>query len=886
MCPQAPTREAGWPFLDQLPGRLATDAGLGTRRGALREGDRDLARRFHAGEPVEELVRDRARLVDSLVLDRWHGLVRREGRLALVAVGGFGRGELHPCSDIDIMVLLPDTESSELAADLERFVTALWDLGLEVGHSVRTVSDCEREARADITVATTLMESRLLAGDASLYETMRAATGPEALWPSADFFAAKWREQEARHLRYDDTAYNLEPNIKEGPGGLRDIQMVAWVLKRHFGADSLAELVDQGFLTEPEYDALAEGQRFLWRIRFALHLITGRREDRLLFDHQMALAHGFGYEDASGELAVEQFMQRYYLAVMDLSRLNEMLLQLFQEAILDPDAETRPIDPRFRARGAYLEVADADVFRREPGAILDLFRTMQFEPGLKGVSARTIRILGESLDLIDEGFRADPENHRRFLDILRAPRGVTHELRRMNRYGVLGRYIPAFGRIAGRMQYDLFHAYTVDAHTLFVISNLRRFALPRYDHEYPDCSRLMQTLSRPELIYLAALFHDIAKGRGGDHSVLGAEDAQAFCLGHGLSRYDARLVAWLVRHHLSLSVTAQKRDISDPRVIHQFAREVGDQTHLDYLYLLTVADVRGTNPKLWNSWKASLFEELYQQTRRALRRGLENPIDRDELIRETRNAASELLEEEGVSRALREAVWEGLGEDYFLAHSPEEIAWHTQALAESEDDEAIVRVRPDPEHGGTVVFIYAPRDRFPFADATAVLDESGLSILDARITRDPSGHSLDTYVVLEDTGAAMDDPDRLEEIRHALLAALAEESGRHGQDRRVHRRTPRQVRMFSTPTRVVFQQDPHDARTAVEITAADRPGLLSELGRVFRHHHLRVQMAKITTVGERAEDVFFLSDESERALGDERREALERDIVAALAERR
>ena len=384
-------------------------------------------------------------------------------------------------------------------------------------------------------------------------------------------------------------------------------------------------------------------------MRFALHVITGRREDRLLFDHQSRIAKMFGYEDATYTLAVEQFMQRYYRTVMDVSLLNEMLLQLFREAILaDPASAIVPLNPRFQVRNDYLEVTSDDVFARHPSAILELFRLMQDHPELRGVRATTIRALGRHLWLIDEEFRQNPRNHRLFLDLLRAPAGVTHELRRMNLYGVLGRYIPAFGRIVGRMQYDLFHAYTVDAHTLFVVRNLRRLALPRFEHEFPDLSRLMATLPKPEIALLAALFHDIAKGRGGDHSELGAVDAEAFCLEQGLSRYDARLVAWLVRNHLLFSVTAQKKDISDPKVIQDFARAVGDQSHLDYLYLLTVADVRGTNPKLWNSWRSSLFHDFYERTKRALRRGLEAPVDKDELVAETRAAASELLAREGV----------------------------------------------------------------------------------------------------------------------------------------------------------------------------------------------------------------------------------------------
>ena len=596
-------------------------------RRALTDGRKVLETRFLAGEPVEVLVQARAQMLDALLVRAWPLLAPDYAPLcSLVAVGGYGRGELHPASDVDIMVLRPEAGAAGWEDTVARFVSFLWDIGLEVGHSVRTVAECGREARADLTVATSLMESRLLAGPAALYAAMCEATSPAQMWPSREFFEAKLKEQQERHHRFDDTAYNLEPNVKSGPGGLRDIQLISWVTQRHFGTHTLEELASYGFLTEEEYASLLAGRAFLWKVRFGLHMLAGRREDRLVFDTQVKLARLFGYEDASYTLAVEQLMQRYYRTVMELSRLIEMLLQLLREAIVTPAPEAPTlINERFQVRHGYLETRSDEVFRQQPAALLELFLIMQEQGNLRGVSARTIRLIRANRYLIDEEFRQNPRHHRMFLSLLRAPVGVTHELRRMNLYGILGLYMPAFGRIVGRMQYDLFHAYTVDAHTLFVVSHLRRFMIRRSDGTCPYCSDIMQALPKPELAYLAALFHDIAKGRGGDHSELGAVDAEAFCLEQGLGRYDARLVAWLVSNHLLLSVTAQKKDIADPEVINEFARIIGDQTHLDYLYVLTVADVRATNPKLWNSWKASLFSELYEQTRRALRRGLENP---------------------------------------------------------------------------------------------------------------------------------------------------------------------------------------------------------------------------------------------------------------------
>ena len=622
-----------------------------------------------------------------------------------------------------------------------------------------------------------------------------------------------------------------------------------------------------GFLTKSELRKLKTAQAFLWKIRFALHVLTNRREDRLLFDHQIRLAKMFGYEDATYTLAVEQFMQRYYRTAMDVSLLNEMLLQLFREAILtDPNVAPMPVNPRFQIRNDYLEITNDDVFDRYPSALLELFVVIEQHPEIRGVRASTIRQLTRHLWLIDEEFRQHPRNHRLFFEILSAPVGVTHELRRMNLYGVLGRYIPAFGRIVGRMQYDLFHAYTVDAHTLFVVSNLRRLAMPKYDHEFPELSRIMQSLPKQELAYLAAIFHDIAKGRGGDHSELGSVDAEAFCLEQGLSRYDARLVAWLVRNHLVLSVTAQKKDISrsegDPRVRHSC---VGDQTHLDYLYVLTVADVRGTNPKLWNNWKASLFAGFYERTRQALRRGLESPIDQDELIAETQARARELIARDGLHESAMQSVWQRFTDAYFLRHTPEEIAWHTRMLAQRDSAEAgsLVSVQQQSGRGGTGISTYTPHTQHSFARTTALLDQLGLTIVDARITPTADGFSLDVYHVLEDTGAEIGDPVRMRDIQQQLAHALSQADDATVT---VTRRAPRQVRMFTTPTQITFIEDPVNQRTIVELIAGDRPGLLSQVAKVFMAERVDIYTSKIMTVGERAEDVFYVADESGRPL--------------------
>jgi [protein-PII] uridylyltransferase len=876
-----------WPLLTRLPALLAAQPGSRQEyRKLLGQAHEELKARFLAEEPVEILVHARAALIDAVLRQAWLEHLGNDDRnWALVAVGGYGRGELHPCSDIDILLLVAQPPNDAERSQVERLIAFLWDIGLEVGHSVRTVAECVQESAADVSVMTTLLEARLLDGDAALLNTMNTALSPPGIWPEKEFFEAKLKEQVDRHLKANDTAYNLEPNVKTGPGGLRDIQTIGWVAKRHFGAESLDGLARRGFITSSELRRLKQAQSFLWKVRFGLHIVTGRREDRLLFDHQLKLAQTFGYEDASYTLAVEQFMQRYYRTVMDVSLLNELLLQLFSEAILSNEEDIRPLNARFQVRNGSLEARRDDVFARTPSALLELFVLLQQNPDIKGVRASTMRAVTRSLWLIDEEFRQNPRHHRLFMDILRAPVGVTHELRRMNTYEVLGRYIPAFGRIVGRMQYDLFHAYTVDAHTLFVLSNLRRWAIPRYNHELPELSRITQQLPKPEIAYLAALFHDIAKGRGGDHSELGSVDAEAFCLEQGLSRYDARLVAWLVRNHLELSVTAQKQDITDTEVVNAFARKVGDETHLDHLYVLTCADVRGTNPKLWNSWKASLFHEFYERVKRALRRGLESPIDEEELIRETQGAARLLLIGHGISDEDISRVWARFSTPYFLQYTPEEVAWHTRLLVERQPGpgDTLVAIEPRSVRGTTAVLAFVPEGIQGFARTTAVLDQLGLNIVDARISPTDDGFSLGLYHILEDDGAPITDRDRQSEIEFSVLRALQRADATMPV---VSRRAPRQARMFNTATQVTISVDDRNQRSVLELIAGDRPGLLCDVGKVLMQQHVELRKAKIMTVGERAEDVFYVTDLQHRPLNEQAALRLKENLLQALDQRR
>lgn len=844
--------------------------------------------RFATGNtPVSELVAERARLVDEVLRRAWRLHFPDTAEASLVAVGGYGRGELHPSSDIDLLILLDNEENFEsFKPNLEQFLTLLWDIGLQVGHSVRTIDDCVREAAQDITVITNIIEARQLAGSQSLFQSMLEATGPDKMWSSHTFFEAKWKEQIQRHAKQDDSISNLEPNVKESPGGLRDIQTIVWVAKRHFQIRNLHDLVGHDFLTEAEYKTLVDGQNHLWRVRFALHLLSGRHDDRLLFDHQRTLAAQLGYEDDYANLAVERFMRDYYRTVMELSRLNEMLLQHFQETILLKDELGEPVEinRRFQSRSNFLEVTHDRVFERSPTALLELFLILQENPHLKGVRASTIRLARNHTYLIDEQFRQDIRAQSLFMEILRQPRGITRAMRRMNIYGVLAAYIPIFENIVGRMQYDLFHVYTVDEHTLMVVRNLRRLTVEKYANEHPFCTQLMHTLPKDELIYLAALFHDIAKGRGGNHSELGALDALEFCRLHHLSEYDSHLVSWLVRNHLLMSMTAQRKDISDPEVVQEFAALMGDINRLTYLYLLTFADSRATNPAAWNSWKDSLLRDLFNATRRALLRGLENPLAQEELVREKQEAAlHQLLQSAELDETAIRKLWNTFNNEYFLTHSPNAIQRHTQAiLATPAHELPLIQMRQTAKRGGTEALFYGiDRDNL-FAVITTLLDQLALSIVNARVMSTSAGFSLNSFLVLEQDGSPVEAGLRMEEIIETLREGLIQEGD---QPLKVSRSIPRRHKHFDTSTQVYFTQEPNLHRTAMRLITLDRPGLLSDVGQAFASCKIRLQHAKISTLGAEVEDIFFITDRKNNPILDEDQiECLKQAVTARMPE--
>ncbi len=869
----------------------ASDLDPSSLKRRIRQAQTHFDEQFTKGAEVSALIRGRAHFFDSLISELYHAQdwpLAADGApsVALVAVGGYGRGELHPHSDIDLLVLLDADAGTDSTRVVEHLVLLLWDLGLPIGHSVRTVAECREEAEKDVTVMTNLLESRTIAGPERLRLSMNEAVATDKVWPAKAFFEAKAAEQDARHRRYENTEYNLEPNVKSSPGGLRDIQMLGWIAKRHFGTSDFEHLIGLGFLTAGELLALIEGRQYLWKVRWGLHMLAGRGEDRLQLDHQRELARLFGYADAEGMLAVERFMHDYYCHVLALRELNDVVLQHFDEVIVRAGEETRiePINARFQVHNDYMEVTSADVFRECPSALLEIFVLMANHDDVQGVRAATIRLIREHIDLIDEDFRNDRRNTRLFMDLLRSPHKLVSQLTRMRRYGVLGRYLPEFGRIIGQMQHDLFHIYTVDAHTMLLIRNLRRFSYDSSQETYPLAHECFKAIPKLELLYIAGLYHDIAKGRGGDHSELGAVDAIEFCRRHELDADDTELVGWLVEAHLLMSSVAQRKDITDPEVIAEFAREVRTQARLDYLYVLTVADINATNPSLWNSWRATLLRQLYQETRSFLDAGVDREVDRQEWIGETRDAALNQLVDKGLDREEVLRLWQDTDEDYFLKHDQDDIAWQTEAVSQHDldADGPLVRVR-DQTHGhhghegATQIFIFTRDHPNLFAATVAALDQLNLSVLDARIHTSRRDLCFNTLMVLDENGQAVGrNQAQVEKIRETLTRVLREPEDFPAI---VKRRVPRTLRHFRIPTRVEILNDPSTPHTEIRVMASDRPGLLARLGLIFMEEGIILQNAKIATLGERIDDVFFVTGADHRPIEDPARLDALRDAI-------
>jgi len=843
-------------------------------RAALAQSDAELAARFDRGDDVDTLVAARAAAVDAHLRAAWARCGLGGAGLALFAIGGYGRGELFPQSDIDLMVLGDEAAQDALRDPLARFLALLWDAGLQASQAVRSPAQCT-EAAADQTALTAMIEARALVADQAAEHALRAAIAPDRIWPTRDYFRAKREEQSQRHARYGDTSDNLEPNLKDGPGGLRDIQTLRWMAQRLLGSGDLQSLLAFGQIGAVEFDTLERERKALSRLRFGLHLVAGRREERLRFDYQKRLAARLGHTDDADNLAVEQMMQGFYRSAARVLRISDRLLQRFEEQ-LEGAGDAQPLDDHFELRRGYLAVRDRGWLQHGTARVFELFAMWAAHPESRGLHSMTAWTLAETLATIPTYQDAGAALRERFIALLRGPQPVK-TLERMARLGVLGRWIPAFAQVSGRMQFDLFHVYTVDQHTLAVLRNLAAFASGEGDERFSTAHTIWPSLRKPELLLIAGLFHDIGKGRGGDHSELGAVDAREFCTAHGLPEADTALVEWLVRKHLLMSVTAQKQDITDPEVIHRFAAQVADRQRLDHLYLLTCADIAGTSPKLWNAWKDRLLADLHTATRFALRRGLEHPVAADERIAENRMVARNLLAGEGYASDSIEELFSRMPAENFLRSRPDQIAWQATALHGAAVAATVVRARLlRGDAGGYEVFVYAPDRDGLFAAIVITLDRLGLAIQQARALDGPHDSIFDTFHVIPNEPQHAPGVERIE---RSLLQALDGDLDRLLPSRRTQ---PRHLKHFRFAPRIDLESVADGERTRMSLICPDRPGLLADVSHVLRQQRVRVHDARIATFGERAEDVFLIADADDLALDETRCEALREALRAAL----
>jgi [protein-PII] uridylyltransferase len=804
---------------------------------------------FRADGKPEKLLADLRRSVDAALTKAWRDF-SLPSEAALVAVGGYGRGELFPYSDVDVLILLDAAPDAALQPKLEELVQLFWDIGLEIGHSIRTIDECLTESAADITVQTSLLEARLVTGNRKLFRLLQkrfqAAMDPQA------FFQAKTLELRQRHAKYEDTPYSLEPNCKESPGGLRDLQVILWVAKAAGLGESWRKLAERGLITPVEGRQLTQKERAFKDIRIRLHIQTGRREDRLVFDVQTPIAESFGYRTTETRRASEYLMQHYYWAAKAVTQLNTILLQNIKAQLFPQDGSPQPINERFNQINGLIDIARDDAFEATPSAMLEVFLLIAQHSELTGMTARTLRALWHTRFKIDNAFRRDPGNRALFLQILQAPQGITHALRGMNQTSILGRYLPNFRRIIGQMQHDLFHVYTVDQHILMVVRNVRRFTMTEHAHEYPFCSQLAANFAKPWLLYIAALFHDIAKGRGGDHSELGMADASRFCKDHGLGPEDTELVVFLVRYHLAMSHVAQKQDLSDPDVIRNFASLMKDERHLTALYLLTVADIRGTSPKVWNAWKGKLLEDLYRMTLRVFVG--ENP-SADHELENRQSEALKTLRLYGLPENAHQRLWQQLDVAYFLRHDASDIAWQTRSLyTRTDSDTAVVKCRLAPIGEGLQVAVYVKDEPDLFARICSYFDRKNFSILDAKIHTTRHGYALDTFLV-SDPAFSNHYRDIISLIEHELRELIQSKSvlapPTKGRLSRLSRTFP------ITPT-VDLRPDERGQYYLLSVSANDRNGLLYSIANVLAKYRINLHTAKIMTLGERVEDVFIV----------------------------
>ena len=807
-----------------------------------------------------------------IILFQKHDL-EEGGHFCLMALGSYGRRELQLHSDIDLLILHDNKISSLILQRAQLFIQDCWDVGLEVSHQITTVKACTELASHDISVISSLIDTHLICGRGRLMDELLYQIHPLHMWTSHDYFYAKCQEQHKRYEKYDETAYNLEPNVKYGPGGLRDLQVLLQISKRHFGFKKLSNGIHGGFITDKEYDELTHCQHFLWRVRFALHMLAKKNEERLLFDYQVQLAKLFDYQDTQQSLAIEQFMKDYFKVIKRGRELNEMLLQWFAEVIVHPQKQKLvPLDEVFQLSNNYIEVRHPTAFSDNPQALLELFLWMAKRPKIEGVRASTIRLIRQHLYLLSKRFRSSKRATKTFMDILKTADNPYNVLQRMSRYGVLAHYLDAFATVTGQMQYDLFHVYTVDQHTLFVIRNLARFLNAQYAQQFPLCSQLMFSIKKPEILYLAALFHDIAKGRGGDHSELGALEAEQFSRRHRLDLDEQKLLVWLVHNHLLMSHTAQRRDIYDPKTIVSFCTLLPQKDYLEYLYLLTVADICGTNPTLWNAWKDSLLKVLYFAAKDVLQQE-KALIDETSIIDIRRQLALKILVTDGIAPRSIQNLWKHFEGTYFLHESPEIIARHTKAILACKQF-PLVLIMPHHTQGGTEVFIYMPHRDERFTITTTILSNHHVTIQEATILSTDHHFDMDTYIILDEENQAFIDEKHAFYIQQSLVRQLSSQQDLPSVTKR---RLSRTQAHFNLKPKVTFTEDAQ--HTCLFLVTGDRRGLLASISRIFLSEKINLHNAKISTAGERAEDMFYISNQEGHVLNQQEQEALRNKFI-------
>lgn len=825
-------------------------------------------------DEINKIVAARAHFVDLVLTKLWCQHNLDEFQISLIAVGGYGRAELHPYSDVDILILTQETMEKSLEEKISAFITQLWDVKLDIGHSVRCVKECLKQAVDDVTIATNLMEMRQICGNEALTQQLQPLLNEDIFWTSKKFFIAKREEQHLRHKQYNGAAYTLEPNLKANPGGLRDVQTIGWVAKRHFKADYLEELVEHKYLTTNEYYELLECQDYLWRMRCALHFIAGRSENRLLFDYQADVAELMGFGDG-GKVAVERMMKRFFRIIGRVAELNKMLLHHFEYVIIKERKHQTEIviNDEFIILDGLIKASNKRIFSRST-KIMEMFLLIAKTPEITDLHPDTLQLMRNARRRLISGMMDYAECRRLFIEIVRHPQGLGLAFTLMHRHSILAYYLPEWRSIVGQMQFDLFHAYSVDEHSYRLIKNLYRFSQKEYNEEFPLCSKIVQRIRKPEVLFLAGVFHDIAKGRGGEHAKLGAVDALNFSKTHQLNNHDGRMISWLVEHHLLMSVTAQRRDISNPDVIKAFAEIVRDEAHLDYLYCLTVADMRATNESLWNSWKANLLEELYFNTKHAFRHGLEKPVDLRAKIRENQQLAIEILNDKQCDIEAIKFIWREFKADYFLRYAPDQIAWHCQHILAHGQNKPLVLISPVPYRGGTEVFVYTKGKANIFSQIVSLLGAKRLSIHDAKIITSKTGYTANTFVVLDQKGKPIDDRDRSHDIAKALMSILESSPTSKVLNKRKAKILSKKLKQFKKPTKVSFIETKSKNTTLMEIVALDHPGLLADFARTFQQQNIQIHSAKITTFGEKAEDVFTVSNSCGTALTQEQQTQL------------